>query len=129
MQWRSFSDPSYVPDHSSEFLRNPALRRRVLFFDILRSVICFGLVLTLSFILLVLGAATQANIWLLGGIIFVIVGGLGYVVSKSSWLRKVPVKCSKCLNYMERTSQKRSEIFYICPECKRYIDTGFSEED
>jgi hypothetical protein len=68
------------------------------------------------------------------GVAFMIVwGGIHFLLSKISFFKLVPLKCSQCNKYMTRYRRPISgggdAIFFECVSCKRYIDTGISEGD
>ena len=129
MAWRSFPDPDYVPDHGSGFLTQRRVRRWVLFYEIYRCLMIWLAVLILCFSLFLVGIAYRWNTLQLGAGFFLMIVSIGYGIFRIQWLGKVPLKCSGCLKSMEYSRQRKSEIFYICRGCKRYVDPEISEAD
>jgi hypothetical protein len=128
MYQRNYPDPSYEHDYESEFLVSPVKRRLLWGYS-------FGRFLVTSLILffILLGASTYFSAFSVGywvALFLTIAISMGLV--RVSFFRKVPLRCSRCARHMGREMRDlkgdRGAIFYVCHPCKRYIDSGVSED-
>ncbi len=127
MGWRKFPDKEYVPDHSSEFLKSSGLRRRVLAFELATGCAQFGLicVIMFSFFMLIENWAIVVPVIVVGSI------GVMVIFDKFRPMGKGPLKCSVCSKRMVKVSGGKDApgaVFYACLGCKRYVDTGITDE-
>jgi len=132
MNTYSHPNPEYKPDCMNNFVVNSKLRSFIRIFEFLRFLLGACITLAVLFFLILAGVIFK---W---GIITYSIGALlllgcgGYLVSKISLFKTVPLKCSQCHRHMKRWHRPLpagTAVFYECSFCKLYIDTGCEEGD
>lgn len=133
MRWRIHPDSDYSADDGNKFLSSSSTRLFLAVYVLTRFVakgICVALLLA---VLLCAGLILRLgnSLWILLCLGFFAV--LGCFVALLPSLRTVPLRCSRCSALMLSDSRdcggERDVLFYVCPHCKRYVDSGFSEGD
>ena len=132
MNWRSYPDPLFVPDSESAFLLSPGRRRMLVFLELVRFLASTVLLVGFVF-LLIIGVMFGLPNWLWGLIGILAFTGFALFFSGLPLLRRVPLRCSRCSLFMERRCLNHqnggSPLFYVCPRCLRYVDSGVSYGD
>jgi hypothetical protein len=131
MTRRSYPDATFVADEDNAYYYSPRLRRFLTFYKVFKYLIGGIISLIALLILVVAGVMLGFNgvVWIalcLGLFAF-----LGWMLSFFHLLKRVPLRCSRCSGFMQRETKNCSAdfavVFYICPPCKRYIDSGHAE--
>ena len=134
MNWRSHPNREFVPDHDSVYITSARTRRLLTMYELLHFAVSGILIVVLMLALMILGVVFRTQPWawyLLAFAAFIAAGGL---LARFRILRKTPLRCSRCLGWMERDSpscegQHSDPVFYVCQKCKRYVDSGVSVGD
>ena len=124
MRWCSYKDPSYLTDEESRFLRDPRFRRFVTVLEWARSIAGVALTLLAVFALLLVGVVFRVSnwVWIASSVVAIFI--LSWVVSRISFLKRAPVRCSRCARLMDREHEiagNRRDYFFVCRRCKRYV--------
>ena len=118
-----YPDPTYVDDEANGFYGSPRIRRFLNFI----AFVCFlaGCIFILAALVGAVVIGISNWVW-----IPLCIGVVGCLLLFCPVLWIVPLRCSHCSGFMQRRSKnccgEFGVVFYICPACKRYVDSGLT---
>jgi hypothetical protein len=131
MTQRSYPDSTFSPDGNSSFYSDQRLRSALTLLEVSRFFIGCAAATLFLVVLVLVGIVFKINgtLWIV--LCCLLSVGLGWVFSFLPIVRRVPLRCSRCLRLMCRVTKKCSSdpaaVFYICASCKLYVDSGHGE--
>lgn len=124
---------TFSPDANSAFNSSKLIKFLIMTYTVLRGMINFIILcsigVALSFFISWLLNISDSTFLLVAIVTICLVFSLAYSLTKKNrFLRVVPLKCSNCHGFME-TKEYDDSIFYECPKCMLYVDSGIRNED